>query len=150
MVYAIQQGCKSLLRIGGIIGNFTPILPYFQRWGDDPRPLFFSGEQIKWRPKKKRKRSSKNGTHFPPNSSGDLRSGAHPSQIFGGDADEDHTWIIGGTQSNYWGGYILHPPRVSAPLLFIVIGLSKTRSNLLVFNVVILISLKGSREINRF
>ena len=34
-------------------------------------------------------------TFFPPNSSGDLRSGAQRSQIFGGDADEDHTQIIG-------------------------------------------------------
>ena len=33
---------------------------------------------------------------FSPNSSGDLRSDAHRSQIFGGDADEDHTQIIGG------------------------------------------------------
>ena len=29
-------------------------------------------------------------------SSGDLRSDAHQSQIIGGDADEDHTQIIGG------------------------------------------------------
>ena len=42
-----------------------------------------------------------------PNSSGDLRSDAHHSQIIGGDAEEDHTQIIGGIQSNYWGGYIL-------------------------------------------
>ena len=32
---------------GGIICNFTLILPYFQHWGDEPRPPFFSGEQIK-------------------------------------------------------------------------------------------------------
>ena len=37
---------------GGIICNFTPILPYFQHWGDAVRPLLFSREQIKWRPKK--------------------------------------------------------------------------------------------------
>ena len=42
---------------------------------------------------------------FSPNSSGDLRSDAHQSQIIGGDADEDHTQIMGGIQSNYWGGY---------------------------------------------
>ena len=35
--------------------------------------------------------------HFlPPNSSGDLCSDAHQSQINGGDADKDHTQIIGG------------------------------------------------------
>ena len=50
---------------------------------------FFSGEQIKWRQKKKE--------HFiSPNSSGDLHSDADQSQIiWGGDADVDHTQIIG-------------------------------------------------------
>ena len=32
LIYCIQ-GCRSLLRIGGIICNFTLILPYFQHWG---------------------------------------------------------------------------------------------------------------------
>ena len=32
---------------------------------------------------------------FSPNSSSDLRSDAHKSQIIGGDADEDHTQTIG-------------------------------------------------------
>ena len=41
------QGCKSLLSIGGIIYNFPPTFPYFQHWGDKPRPGFFLGEQIK-------------------------------------------------------------------------------------------------------
>ena len=39
---------------------------------------------------------TKNGTLFSPNSSGDLRSDAHQSQTIEGDADEDHTQIIGG------------------------------------------------------
>ena len=51
---------------------------------------------------------------FSPNSSGDLRLDSHQSQIIGGDADEDHTQMIGGMQSNYWGG--ICPFRVSAPL----------------------------------
>ena len=42
---------------------------------------------------------------FPPNLGKDLRSDAHQSQIIGGDANEDHTQIIGGDIS----------PRVSAP-----------------------------------
>ena len=42
-----------------------------------------------------------NGTLFFPNSGGDLHSDAHQSQIIGGDADVDHTQIIGGIQSNY-------------------------------------------------
>ena len=60
---------------------------------------------------------TRNGTLFSPNSSTDLRSYAHQNQIIkiiGGDAGEDHTQIVGGIQSNYWG---IHPlPRVSAPL----------------------------------
>ena len=35
------QRCRSLLSIkGGVICNFTPILPYFQHWGNEPRPRF--------------------------------------------------------------------------------------------------------------
>ena len=51
---------------------------------------------------------------FSPNSSGDLRSDAHRSQIFGGDADEDHTQIIGGRYSQIIGG--IYPP--SLPRVF--------------------------------
>ena len=49
---------------------------------------------------KKKKVFTKNGTLF---LNTDLRSDAHQSQIIGGDADEDHTQIVGGIQSNYWG-----------------------------------------------
>ena len=50
--------------------------------------------------------------HFlPPNSSRDLRSDAHQSQINGGDADKDHTQIIGVDLSS-------PSPWVSAPLIF--------------------------------
>ena len=55
-------------------------------------------------------------TFFPRNSSGHLRLDAHQSQIFGGDADVDHTQTIGGDTVKLLGGYIPHPPRVSAPL----------------------------------
>ena len=120
---------------GGIICNFTPILPYFQHWGDEPRQRLFSGEQIKrrpkinkkkvftrngklgfpelrWRPKKKV--FTRNGTLF---LSTDLRSDAHLSQIIGGDADEDHTQIVGGYTVKLLGEYIPPTPnRVSAPL----------------------------------
>ena len=48
---------------------------------------------------------------FPPNSSGDLRSDAHQSQIIWGEADVDHTQIIGGGYSqNIWGIYPPIPP----------------------------------------
>ena len=45
---------------------------------------------------------------FSPNSGEDLRSDAHRSQIFGEDADEDHTQIIGGGYSQIIGG--IYPP----------------------------------------
>ena len=101
-------GANLCWPLGGIICNFTPILPYFWHWGDETRPRFFSGEQIKWRPR--------NGTHLP-NSGKDLRSDAHQSQIIGGNADEDHTQIIGGDTVKLLGGYISPSPRVSIPLL---------------------------------
>ena len=50
---------------------------------------------------------SRNGTLF---LSTDLRSDAHQSQIIGGDADEDHTQIVGGHTVNILGGYILPFP----------------------------------------
>ena len=110
-----------MLSIAGDNFQFTPILPYFRHWGDEPRPPFCSGEQIKWRPNKK-KVFTKNETLFSPNSSGHLRSDAHQSQLIGGDVDVDHTQIIGGIQSNYWMGYIPHPPGFRHPCLKQSIG----------------------------
>ena len=90
-----------MLSIGGIICNFTPILPYFQHWGDEPRPRFCSGEQIKRRQKKM---SPPKMEHlFSPNSSGHLRSDAHQSQIIGEDADVNHTQTTGGGYSQIIG-----------------------------------------------
>ena len=70
-----------------------------------------------------KKKKQRKGIHqkFPP--SGGLRSHAHQSQIIGGDADEDHTQIIGGdTVKLLRGIYPLHPPpRVSAPLLSLLL-----------------------------
>ena len=44
--------------------------------------------------------------HFvSPNSSTDLRSDAHQSQIIGGDADEDHTQIVGWDTIKLWFRY---------------------------------------------
>ena len=45
---------------------------------------------------------------FSPNSSRDLRSDAHQSQIIGGDADVDHTQIIGGDNVKLLGR--IYPP----------------------------------------
>ena len=52
---------------------------------------------------------------FSPYSSTDLRSDAHQSQIIGENADEDHTQIVGGIQSNYWGIYPPIPPGFGTP-----------------------------------
>ena len=41
---------------------------------------------------------------FSPNSSRDLRSDSHQSQFIGGDADVDHTQIIGGGTVKLLGG----------------------------------------------
>ena len=92
-----EQECKFLLSIGGEICNFTPILPYFQRWGDQPRHDCFQVSKLSTEQKKQRS-SPKMDHFFYPNSSGDLRSDTHQSQIIGGDADVDHTQIIGGIQ----------------------------------------------------
>ena len=53
---------------------------------------------------------------FPPNLSGDLLSDAHQSQTIGGEADVDHTQIIGGDAVKIFGGYIaLSPPGFGTP-----------------------------------
>ena len=60
--------------------------------------------------------------HFlSPNSGGDLRSDPHQSQIIGGDADEDHTQIIGGDILKLLRGYSqiigrIYPPGFRQPL----------------------------------
>ena len=56
----------------------------------------------------KKKVFTNNGALFSPNSGEDLRSDAYQSQIIGGDADDDHTQIIGGGYSQIIGG--IHPP----------------------------------------
>ena len=64
--------------------------------------------------KKKKKVFTINGTLFFPNSSVDLRSDAHQSQIIEGDADQDHTQIIGRDTVKL---SLPIPLRVSAPLI---------------------------------
>ena len=43
---AERQGCRSLLSIGGIICNFTPILPYIQHWGMNVDHHFFQVSKL--------------------------------------------------------------------------------------------------------
>ena len=54
-----------------------------------------------------------NGTLFPQNLGGDLRSDGHQSQIMEGDADVDQTQIMGGDTVKLLGRYI--PPRFWHP-----------------------------------
>ena len=112
---APPSGAKLCWALGVIICNFTPILPYFQHWGGwiSTKTFFRQANLVKTK-----KRSSPEMEHFfSPNSSTDLRSDAHQSQINGGDADEDHTQIVGGYTVKLLGGYIPPSPRVSAPLV---------------------------------
>ena len=51
---------------------------------------------------------------FPPNSSTDLRSDAHQSQIIGGDAGEDHTQLVGEDTVKLLG-WIYPPPGFGTP-----------------------------------
>ena len=109
---------------GGIICNFTPILPYFQHWGVNLDQVFF---QVSKSSEDKKKVFTRNGTLFSSNSSTGLRSDAHQILIIGEDADEDHIQIVSGIQSNYWGRYIpsippgfRHPCIRTQCLLFIL------------------------------
>ena len=93
--------------------QFYPNFALYSTLGDKRRPRFFSGKQIKWRPKKKV--FTKNGTLFSPNSGKDQKKGFHQNwntffpriqvETFAqtqtrvkllGDAIIDHTQIIGG------------------------------------------------------
>ena len=67
---------------------------------------FFPRIQVKY---KKKVLHQKWNTFFSPNSSTNLRSDPHQSQIIGGDADENHTQIVGGYTVKLLGG-ILYPP----------------------------------------
>ena len=128
-----KQGCNSLLSIGGDNLQFYPNFALFSTLGgmnldndfflvsksSEDQKQKRSSSKMELCPNsgedQKKKRSSPKMEHFfSPNSSGDLRSDAHRSQIFGGDADEDHTQIIGRDTVKLLGG--IHPPRVSAPL----------------------------------
>ena len=71
----------------------------------------------KYKIKKQKKVFTRNETLFSPNSSTDLRSDAHQSQIVGGDASEDHTQIARGDAVKLLGGiYPPIPPGFLAPL----------------------------------
>ena len=130
------SGADLCWALGGIICNFTPILPYFQHWGmnldhdfvqiwkfsvdqihanetllfpnsgEDQKKVFIKNRTLflpkfRWRPKEK-KRSSSKIQHFFPQFS--LRCTVHPFKL------------LGGIQPNYWRNISPHHPLVSAPL----------------------------------
>ena len=103
MMLPALSGANFCWAMGGIICNFTPILPYFQHWGGwtSTKTLFRWANLVKT----KKKVFIRNGTLF---LSTDLRSDAHQSQIIGGDADEDHSQIVGGYTVKLLGG--IYPP----------------------------------------
>ena len=124
---------------GGIICNFTPILPYFQHWGDEARQLFFfhvNQEKTKkkvftenwsvfvpeneWRPKQKKASpkiekflSPKSSKHHKKTPKIIQRSDIDHSQIIGGLQMQTIVKVLKGMQSNYLGG--VFPPVFGTP-----------------------------------
>ena len=73
----LTSGANLCLALGGIICNFTPILPYFQHWGGmNLDQDFFQVSKLSEHQKKKR--SSPEMEHFfSPNSGEDQKKGLH-------------------------------------------------------------------------
>ena len=82
--------------------------------------------------KTQKKVFTKNGTLFSPNADENLLSDARQSQIIGGNADVDHTQIIGVDTVRLSGG--IYSPRVSAPLIATKIGLLGMKGYLETYN----------------
>ena len=111
-----RQWCRSLLSIGGIICNFTPILPYFQHWGIN---LDHDFVQV-WKFSEDQKNAK--GTLFSPNSGEDQKKKRSSSKI-------QHFFpqfslrctpiqIIGGDTAKSLGGYIPPSPPCFRTLAF--------------------------------
>ena len=113
------SGANLCSALGGIMCNFTPILPYFQHWGGwtSTTILFRCGNLVKTKKQKnkwntffpnsgkdQKKRSSTRIEHFFPKFT--LR--CTPIQIIGWDADVDHSQTIGGDTAKLLGGK--YPP----------------------------------------
>ena len=129
-----NQGCRSLLSIGGENLQFYPNFALFSTLGgmkldhdfvqvsklsEDPKKKVLTKNRTLFSPnssedQKEKKVFTKKGTFFPPNSSGHLRSDAHQSQIIGEDADVHHTILkYWGDTAKLLGGYI--PPGFRHP-----------------------------------
>ena len=127
--------------------QFYPNFALYSTLGDERRPRFFSGKQIKWRPKKglhqkwntfspnsgkdQKKRSSPKMEHFFPRIQVKTKKkGFHQNwntffpriQVETFAQTQTRVKLLGGCSyrpySNYWGGHFpTYPPRVPAPLL---------------------------------
>ena len=96
-----------MLSIGGDNLQFYPNFALFSALGEmNLNQDFFQVSKLS---EDQKKRFSPEMVYFfPPNSSTDLRSDAHQSQIIGGDAGEDHTQIVGEDTVKLFGG--VYPP----------------------------------------
>ena len=100
---------------------------YATDWGDEPRPRFCTGKQIKSRPKKENTffpqiqvKTKKKGLHQKWNTfflqiQVDTDAQMHTTVKLLGDADVDHTQTIGGVCSEIIGGDI-SPPGFGTPV----------------------------------
>ena len=125
------SGANLCWALGGIICNFTPILPYFQHWGNKPRPrLFFRVSKLSEDQKKViyevehffpriQVRTKKKGPHQKwntlfPRIQVQIWAQMHTRvKLLEGMQVKIILKVLGGIQSNFWG---IYPPRVSAPL----------------------------------
>ena len=93
-----------MLSIGGDNLQFYPNFVLFSTLGGmNLNQDFFQVSKLS--EDQKKKVFTRNGTLF---LGTDLRSDAHQSQIIGGDADEDHTQVVGGYTVKLLGG--IYPP----------------------------------------
>ena len=100
-------------------------MPYFQHWGDEPRPRFFQVSKLSEDQTKKVFTKTGEQLFFPEfkrkqkKTAPDIiqRSDADQSQVIGGDADVDHSQTIRGDAVKLLGGYIPHPPGFRHPWL---------------------------------
>ena len=121
------SGADLCWALGGIICNFTPILPYFQHWGGwtSTTILFRCGNLVKTKKKNaigklfspnsgedQKKRSSSKIEHFFPQIYAQMYT---HSNYWGGCRCRPFSKYWGGIQPNYWGRYI--PPLFRHPWL---------------------------------
>ena len=125
VIWCNTQGCKSLLSIGGDNLQFSPI---FSIGMDEPQTQFFSGEQIKWRPKKrsspKPEHFIKNRTNFIPRIHVETCAQTHARvKLLEGIEKKAILKLLGGYKVKLLGDISPHPPWVSAPLAALKVSL---------------------------